>query len=222
MLQFIAYYRVSTKTQGLSGLGLEAQKESIEKYVRSQSGEILQSFTDIASGKDDNRAELLKAIRAAKKHKAILIVKRLDRLSRGGFKIAVDLEEIGVKYIESDSPNDNELLRNIKLAIAKDERSRISERTKAALMAKKARGEKLGNINNLTDEGRKKGAAAMKKKASANMNNRRAKIVIDLLSADKKTLQQMADYLNKNGYLTARGKEFTPVQISRLRNNDNI
>ncbi|WP_339875253.1 recombinase family protein [Olleya marilimosa] len=215
-MKYIAYYRVSTNEQGKSGLGLESQKESVRKYITNTNGELLNEFTDVASGKIDNRENLNEAIKAAVKHSAILIVKKLDRLSRGGFKIAVKLDELGIKYIESDSPNDNELLKNIKLAIAKDERDKISERTKAALKVLKDKGVKLGKIENLTNEGRKRGGEAMKLKAQLNMNNKRAKMLSITLKSNGYTLQRIADELNSNGFKTARGKQFTPIQVSRL------
>ncbi|MBP0904869.1 recombinase family protein [Mariniflexile gromovii] len=215
-MKYIAYYRVSTNEQGKSGLGLESQKESVRKYITNTNGELINEFTDIASGKKDNRINLNKAILEALKHSAILVVKKLDRLSRSGFKIAVKLEELGVKYIESDSPNDNELLKNIKLAIAKDEREKISERTKSALKVLKAKGVKLGNPNNLTNEGRLKGAKAMKVKADLNPNNKRAKMIAKTFKTNGYTLQRIADELNSNGFKTARGNEFNPIQVSRL------
>ncbi|WP_160165386.1 recombinase family protein [Nonlabens ulvanivorans] len=218
MKKFIAYYRVSTKEQGISGLGLQSQKDSILKYIKSTSGVLVESFTDIKSGSDNNRENLNKAIIACQTNKATLIVKKLDRLSRSGFKIAVRLEDLGVSYIESDSPNDNELLKNLKLAIAKDERQKISERTKAALKVKKEQGFKLGSPNNLTNEGRRKGALSMRFKKQLNQNNRRASSYAKVLREKGFTLQSIADDLNENGFLTSRGYKFNSIQISRLLN----
>ena len=215
-MEYIAYYRVSTKQQGLSGLGLESQRDSVKRYIDSVGGKLLNEFKDIASAKDDNRANLNKAIKDCQKHKAILVIKKLDRLSRGGFKIAVRLEDLGVKYIESDSPNDNELLKNLKLAIAKDERQKISERTKAALAELKKKGVTLGRTQNLTQEGRAKGAKAMALKAELNENNRRARAYAKVLRDNGAKLQGIADELNNGGFKTSRGKEFQAVQVSRL------
>ncbi|GAK99688.1 Mll4708 protein [Nonlabens ulvanivorans] len=216
MKKFVAYYRVSTKEQGISGLGLQSQKDSIRNYVKISNGELVEEFTDVKSGKDNNRENLNNAIWACQKHKAILVVKKLDRLSRGGFKIAVRLEDLGIKYIESDSPNDNELLKNLKLAIAKDERQKISERTKASLKVKKEQGFKLGSPQNLTNFGRLKGAQTMRLKKEQNENNRRAKSYSMVLKEKGYTLQSIADNLNENGFLTSRGCRFNPIQISRL------
>ncbi|RKN83351.1 recombinase family protein [Ulvibacterium marinum] len=215
-MNYIAYYRVSTKEQGHSGLGLESQQESVRRYISGTGGKLLKEFTDIASGSKDNRVNLNEAIWECQTHKAILVIKKLDRLSRGGFKIAVRLEELGIQYIESDSPNDNELLKNLKLAIAKDERQKISERTKAALAVLKNKGVKLGSPRNLTNEGRAKGAKAMALKKELNENNRRARAYAANLKANGDTLQSIADNLNGNGFQTSRGSNFNPIQVSRL------
>lgn len=215
-MNYIAYYRVSTKNQGLTGLGLESQRDSVRHYVASSKGNLVKEFEDVASAKADNRINLNEAIRACQNHKAILVVKKLDRLSRGGFKIAVRLEELGIQYIESDSPNDNELLKNLKLAIAKDERQKISDRTKAALAVLKNQGKELGNLENLTLEGRLKGARAMAVKKELNENNRRARAYATNLKDGGKTLQYIADNLNGNGFQTSRGNTFNPIQVSRL------
>ena len=215
-MNYIAYYRVSTKEQGLTGLGLESQQESVKRFVSSTNGNLIDEFRDVASAKADNRTKLNEAIKACQAHKAILVVKKLDRLSRGGFKIAVRLDELGIQYIESDSPNDNELLKNLKLAIAKDERQKISERTMAALAVLKNKGVKLGSPQNLTKEGRLKGAKAMELKKELNENNRRARAYAINLKETGATLQAIADNLNTNGFQTSKGNTFSPMQVSRL------
>lgn len=215
-MNYIAYYRVSTKEQGLTGLGLESQQDSVSHFVASTNGNLIDEFKETASAKADNRTKLNEAIRACQTHKAILVVKKLDRLSRGGFKIAVRLDELGIQYIESDSPNDNELLKNLKLAIAKDERQKISDRTKAALAVLKNKGVKLGSPQNLTIEGRLKGARAMEIKKDLNENNRRARAYAKKLKETGTTLQAIADNLNTNGFQTSKGNSFNPIQVSRL------
>lgn len=215
-MNYVAYYRVSTKEQGLTGLGLDSQRESVRHFVDNVNGNLINELMEVASAKADNRINLNKAIRECQTHKAILVVKKLDRLSRGGFKIAVRLEELGIQYIESDSPNDNELLKNLKLAIAKDERQKISERTKAALTVLKNKGVKLGSPQNLTNAGRVKGAKAMQLKKELNENNRRAKAYASKLKENGLSLRGIADNLNANGFQTARGNTFNPIQVSRL------
>lgn len=215
-MNYIAYYRVSTKEQGLTGLGLESQQESVRHFITSTNGNLINEFKETASAKADNRIKLNEAIKACQTHNAVLIVKKLDRLSRGGFKIAVRLDELGIQYIESDSPNDNELLKNLKLAIAKDERQKISERTKAALTVLKNKGVKLGSPQNLTNMGRVKGTKAMQLKKELNENNRRARAYASKLKESGATLRAIAADLNDNGFQTARGNTFNPIQVSRL------
>lgn len=229
-MNFIAYYRVSTKEQGQSGLGLESQKRDVLKYIKSVGGNVAGEYTDIASGSIDERIELNKAIIACEQHNATLVVKKLDRLSRNGFSIALRLEDLKINYIESDSPNDTQLLKDIKLGISKDERQRICERTKAALESIKKQIEtqgyyitkegnritSLGTTTNLTQAGRVKGGKAAIIRAASNQNNRRAKGFSNLLRAKGMTLQQIADELNTNGFKTSRNKEFNPIQVSRL------
>lgn len=215
MNNYISYYRVSTKQQGDSGLGLESQQRSVHQFIKSTNGNLIKEYTDIASGAKD-RTNLNEAILDCIKHQAILVVKKLDRLSRGGFKIAVRLDELGVKYIESDSPNDSELLKNLKLAIAKDERQKISERTKAALNELKAKGVQLGKGDNFTQDGRIKGVEAIKTKAKNNVNNRKAKAFINALVTQGLNYSKIAEQLNDNGFVTSRGKAFQAVQVQRL------
>lgn len=218
-MKYVAYYRVSTEKQGQSGLGLKSQKNSIQRFVDSIDGSLISEHTDIASGKSDNREGLNKAIRDCQRQGAILVVKKLDRLTRNGFKVAVQLDELGVKYIESESPNDDELLKNIKLAIAKDERKKISERTKAALKVLKDKGVKLGSPQNLTDYSREQSKKALKAKRLNNPNSLQSKAFIKaVLKANKHiNLQSVADMLNNANFKTPKGGKFSKTQVLRLK-----
>ncbi|MEM6272810.1 MAG: recombinase family protein [Bacteroidota bacterium] len=215
MANFIAYYRVSTTKQGESGLGLEAQKKCVEDLVMSRSGAILASFTDIETGKKNDRPELLKAIRTAKEEKAVLVIAKLDRLARNAAFI-LQLRDSGVEFVACDIPEANSLTIGIMAILAQQEREMISARTKAALAAKKARGEKLGKPENFTPAGRRKGGEAMKAKAAANLNNRRATGYANALRDQGLSLQAIADRLNAEGYETARGKAFKRTTVMRL------
>lgn len=229
----VAYYRVSTEEQGKSGLGLEAQKESVENYSNKFSKTILKSFQDIQSGKDNNREGLNKAIQLCKLSGATLIVKNLSRVSRSGFKLLVELDEANVNFIESESPNDSQVVKEIKMSLAKDEVSKISERTKSALsQIKKAIRTKgyymtkdgniitsLGKPTNLSQEGVLKSAQVRKVKAISNENNRKAYAYIKLLYDKGISFRSMVDMLNSNGFKTSKGKEFVSnVQVSRIFN----
>ena len=160
MNRYIVYKRVSTKKQGESGLGLEAQESAIQKIIKP-GDEILLSFTEAESGKKNKRPELLKAIQACKELNATLLVAKLDRLSRNaGFLFT--LRDSGLKILIADMPQADELMIGIMAVVADWEGKRITQRIKEALQAKRERGEKMGTIANLT--GREKGNEANKQK----------------------------------------------------------
>lgn len=140
---FIAYFRVSTERQGQSQLGLEAQREAVERLARK--GVIVAEYTEVESGKrHQNRPQLAAAIEQSKRTGATLLIAKLDRLARNVHFIS-GLMESGVDFIAADMPQANRLTVHIMAAFAEHEARAISERTKAALAALKARGKKLGN-----------------------------------------------------------------------------
>jgi DNA invertase Pin-like site-specific DNA recombinase len=154
MKQYVTYLRVSTDRQGESKLGLEAQREACRSYVKDNP--ILEEYIEVESGKKDNREVLEKAMFYCKKHSAILLVAKLDRLSRSASFIFKMLDS-KIQFEAIDLPEFNTLTIGIFASIAQHERERISERTKSALAAKKARGETWGKP--LTEEARAKGRA---------------------------------------------------------------
>src|SRR5271157_5318661 len=137
--KFVAYFRVSTDRQGKSGLGLEAQRKAVLDYLDGGRWELVAEFTEIESGKRNDRPELVKALAACKKHKAKLVIAKLDRLSRNLAFIAT-LMDSGVEFIAVDNPHANKLTVHILAAVAQHEREIISARTSAALKAAKAPG----------------------------------------------------------------------------------
>jgi DNA invertase Pin-like site-specific DNA recombinase len=139
---FVAYYRVSTDRQGRSGLGLAAQQKAVRDYLTG-GGQIIAEFTEVETGKRNDRPELGRALAACRRHKAKLIIAKLDRLSRNLAFIAA-LMDAGAEFIAVDNPNANKLTLHILAAVAQHEREMIGERTKAALQAAKARGIRLG------------------------------------------------------------------------------
>ncbi|MDJ1498791.1 recombinase family protein [Cytophagaceae bacterium DM2B3-1] len=213
MKKYVAYYRVSTQKQGQSGLGLEAQKKTVEKFC--EGGQILAEYTDIESGKNNNRPELLKAIAHAKNNDALLVIAKLDRLSRNVYFIS-SLLESRVHFKACDLPEADHFTVHLFAALAEKERKMISERTKAALQAKKTQGHKLGNLKNLTREGAQQGAKAYQKAAVENMNNRRATALIVFLRNSGMKWLHIADQLNQTGFTTSRGKLFKAEQVKRL------
>jgi DNA invertase Pin-like site-specific DNA recombinase len=212
-MKYIAYYRVSTDKQGASGLGLEAQRSDVRRFIHPENIDL--ELTEIESGKKAQRPVLNEAIALCHKHGATLLIAKLDRLSRDVFFIS-NLMKSGIKFIAVDQPSATELTIHIYAAMAQDERQRISKRTKDALAVKKAQGIKLGSPQNLTNEAREKAVISIKSKALNNENNIRAKAIINLLNSKGLTLQTIANELNASGFKTSQGNEFKPMQIKRL------
>jgi DNA invertase Pin-like site-specific DNA recombinase len=145
--KFVAYYRVSTTGQGVSGLGLEAQREAVERYLNGGSWSLIEAFTEIETGKGSNaldrRPQLKAALAYARKHKATLVIAKLDRLARNVHFIS-GLMETGVEFVAADRPDADRFTLHLEAALAEREARVISERTKAALAAAKRRGVVLG------------------------------------------------------------------------------
>jgi DNA invertase Pin-like site-specific DNA recombinase len=141
--RFVAYYRVSTDRQGRSGLGLEAQQKAVQDYLNGADWSLVAELTEVETGKRSDRPELTKALALCRKHKAKLVIAKLDRLSRNLAFIAT-LMDSGAEFVAVDNPHANKLTLHILAAVAQHEREMIAERTKAALAAAKARGIKLG------------------------------------------------------------------------------
>lgn len=210
--KYVAYYRVSTKAQGDSGLGLEGQRAAVAGYVK---GQIIAEFTEVESGKNNQRAQLAAAIDRAKKEGAVLVIAKLDRLSRNASFIFT-LRDSGVRFECVDMPDANTLTIGIFATLAQHERELISGRTRAALRAKVAQGAKLGKPENLTPAAQAKGVAANVARARANENNRRALLLATSLQQAGKNLVQIADQLNGAGFRTSRGFTFQATQVMRL------
>jgi DNA invertase Pin-like site-specific DNA recombinase len=213
---YIAYYRVSTKQQGQSGLGLEAQRTQVMGFIGSQA-KLVREFIEVESGKRNSRPQLLEALAYAKQHKARLVIAKLDRLSRNASFIFA-LKDSGVDFVCADMPDANTLTIGIFATLAQHERELIGERTRKALAAKKQQGFQLGTPQNLTPLAQQKGVAAIKRKAATNENNQRALLTIRGYLHQDKTLQQIADELNASGFRTAKGHLFQRVQVHRLMN----
>ncbi|RCR68282.1 recombinase family protein [Larkinella punicea] len=211
--KYIAYYRVSTVGQGKSGLGLESQRDSVRGFVRDSP--IVAEFTEVESGKKNQREQLVLAIAAAKKNDAVLIIAKLDRLSRNAAFIFT-LRDSGVNFLCVDMPDANTLTIGIFATLAQHERELISSRTKSALAVKQQQGAVLGKPENLTSEAQAKGVASIKRKAADNQNNRRASAMVAHLRSQGKTFAEIAKQLNRDGFVTSTGKEFHAMQAQRL------
>jgi DNA invertase Pin-like site-specific DNA recombinase len=211
MQKYIAYYRVSTKQQGESGLGLEAQKTMVKNFLKNDDVLICE-YEEVESGKNNNRLQLLKAIEKSKSEGATLLIAKLDRLSRNAGFIFL-LKDSNVDFKCCDMPEANSLTIGIMAVLAQEERELISKRTISALQELKSKGVKLGNPKNLTPEAQKMGSEAMRLKALSNENNRKATALIVSLRNAGKTYGKIADDLNTNGFKTSRGCEFTSSQV---------
>lgn len=219
-MKIVAYHRVSTDKQGQSGLGLEAQENAINNYVTSKDGaEIVASFTEIESGKNDKRPELLKALHLAEVTGATLVIAKLDRLSRDA-AFLITLQNSHVKFIAADMPEANEFTVGIMALVAQQEREAISKRTKEALAVTKANGKKLGNPYGnkfllAANKGNKDAVAAIKSKADHHAQ--RLAIVIDHIKADGITsLLAISKELNARGMQTPRGGKWYPTSVKNL------
>ncbi len=211
MKTYVAYYRVSTKQQGASGLGLQAQRASVAQFVGNDV--LLAEYTEVESGKHNKRPQLLAALDFAKRHGATLVIAKLDRLSRNaGFIFA--LRDAQVNFVCADMPDANTLTIGIFAVLAQYERELISQRIVSALAAKKAQGFRLGNPKNLTHNDRVKGAAVRKEQSKE--GSKQAAQVAKLLREKGLTLREIADELHRTGFRTAKGKEFRPTSVLRL------
>lgn len=212
-MKYVGYYRVSTKQQGQSGLGLEAQKAIVQGFLKP-GDELIAELVEVESGKRNDRPKLMEAIELAKAQGAVLLIAKLDRLSRNAAFIFA-LRDSAVEFKACDLPDANTLTVGIFAVLAQHERELISQRTKAALAAKAARGE-TWERHKLTDEARQLGIIARQEKARQNVENRRAAELAKLYRQQGMGYQRIADTLNKHGHRTRKGAEFKAMSVKRL------
>lgn len=219
----VSYIRVSTSKQGQSGLGLEAQQESVRVFAQANGYEVVQEFREIESGKNNDRPILQKALAHAKKIGACLVIAKLDRLARSVSFIAKLMESNtdfrAIDFPEASSAS-SRLILHVMSAFAEHEARSCSERTKLALAAAKSKGKLLGASNpkcpKLTPEARKKGQQKLKSKAIKAYSGILPKILE--LKSQGISLQGIANKLNAENEITRNGKSWHPIQISRALN----
>ncbi len=213
---FVAYLRVSTTRQGKSGLGIEAQREAVSRFVRERDGTIIApEFVEIESGKYNGRPELDKAIKRCRLTGATLVVAKLDRLSRNA-AFLMTLRDSGVGFVAADLPEANTMTVGVMAVVAQHEREAISARTKAALAAARKRGKALGGLReNAPDiaDFQKQAVHAIRNKAQATAEDRRD--VIEALVAEGLSMNAMATRLNEASVRTARGGTWTATAVKR-------
>lgn len=216
-MNYVSYIRVSTKGQERSGLSFSAQKAIIEHYAQIDKAAIAAEFIETESGKDvENRPILKKAIHYAQAHKCILVVAKLDRLSRDVEHIFRIQKQLGSLFKSCDLPTTDALTLSMYAGIAQRERELISIRTCQALQAKKKQGAVLGKLSNLTHAGRRAGGVARSQKAKANQNNQRASALIQVCREKGMSLAQITEHLNNNGFHTSTGQKFHKSTVSRV------
>lgn len=213
MRRYVTYKRVSSKEQGKSGLGLDAQERDIQLFLCNYAEtpyEVLGEFVEVHSGNDNERPELLAAIGLAKKENAILVVAKLDRLSRKVSFIVSLMEERGLDFKVAQMPYADKFQLHIYAALAEQERDFISQRTKAALASAKTRGVKLGAPTHHIEE-----LAASRKRKAVRDAEKVAGVILPL-RRDGATLQGICETLNASGIKTNRGGKFHPSLVSRM------
>ena len=214
MKKAVAYYRVSSQKQGVSGLGLEAQKSSVEAYAKATGHEIVETFTEVETGTSKrDRVEIYKAIATAKEQGAVLLIGKLDRLARSVSFIS-NLMDSGVDFVAVDMPDANRLTVHIMSALAEHEARLISVRTKDALTQVKARGKRLGSPENPTQDAREQGAKANQEKAEEFY--RKVAPYIHTLKEQGLSYRKIAKRLNDEGHRTRQGKQWAVSQVQNV------
>ena len=205
MPDFIAYYRVSTDRQGASGLGLEAQRAAVAVHIGTD--RLLAEYTEVESGKKHtNRPQLLAALQECRRKKAMLVIAKLDRLGRNVAFISA-LMESGAEFVCCDNPHANRLMLHMLAAFAEHEREQISQRTKAALAAAKARGVKLGNPRPLEALDLARAVHIARRPAPEVLN------IIRSLEGQGMSYRAIARELNRLNIKTGRGRQWYDVTV---------
>lgn len=212
--KFIAYYRVSTAKQGASGLGLEAQKEAVSRYLNGGDWSLVGEFEEVETGKGADalakRPQLRAALDACRKQGATLVIAKLDRLARNVHFVS-GLMESKVRFVACDMPEANELTVHIMAAFAEHEAKRIGQRTREALAAAKARGVVLGAAGALNLRPKLE-----ERQAAANAFAERLRGTFDGMDLRKLTQRQIAEELNNVGIATANGGKWSQTQVARV------
>ena len=213
---YVSYLRVSTQKQGYSGLGLEAQREIIQNHLYETTP--ITEFIEVESGRKKDRPKLKEALDLCRKTGSTLIVAKLDRLARNVYFLS-SLLESDVEIVFCDFPQANKMVLHILSAISQYEAELTASRTKSALQAKKARGCKLGNPEHLLgkhDQAIQNSIMTCKTKADNNPNNKRAVAMLRTLVKEEHTLKEMADILNREGFVTSKGACFSKATVYKL------
>lgn len=219
-MQLIAYYRVSTARQGDSGLGLEAQRAKVQQLAAERGAELVAEFVEVESGRKADRPQLAAALAEARKLKAVVAVAKLDRIARDAELLLRLTREAAANgmggFLFCDLPDVDattaagRMVLTVMASVAEFEARRISERTKEALAAAKARGVQLGGIR----PGTIKSNEAAKQRATDSAE--RVRVLLEAMAAKGLTLREMAIGLAGAGFLTRNGQQLSPTQVKRM------
>jgi DNA invertase Pin-like site-specific DNA recombinase len=214
--KFVSYLRVSTAKQGHSGLGLEAQRDAVASFLDGGRWKLIQEYVEVESGSRDDRPKLAEALSVCRLHNATLVIAKLDRLSRDAHFL-LGLTKAGVRFVAADMPEANEMVVGMMAVVAQAERKMIAQRTKAALAAAKARGVKLGKPENLRNQmaGCANGRAA-RTRAAINRAADLLPIIADIRVGGAASLRAVAAELNSRGIPSARGGDWSAIQVERV------
>ena len=212
--QFVAYYRVSTQKQGLSGLGLEAQQQAVSIYLKDGDSELVATFTEIETGKGANalekRPQLRKALDMCRKNGARLIIAKLDRLARNVYFVSC-LLETGCDFIAADMPHANKVMIQMHAVMSEWERDQISARTKVALQAAKARGVLLGTAGKINLQ-----RNLAERKIASLVFAEKLKGQLEGFKLRGISQRSIVDELNQLEIATPRGGKWSLIQLQRL------
>lgn len=239
-LRYVSYLRVSRESQGINGLGIEAQRRSVGEYLSrvGASGALLAEYVEVESGRRSDRPELNRAIGHSRNARATLLIAKLDRLSRD-VHFLTGLERAGIEFVACDLPNANRLTVTILAAVAEHERDMISQRTKAALavardrvsiVGQKGRPEvkRLGNPNgseHLAGHGNRRAILAVKAKAD-DQAIRLKPLLEEIIHSGASSARSIAAAFNEQGILSPRGAKWGARTVlnlqARLSNLDRL
>jgi DNA invertase Pin-like site-specific DNA recombinase len=218
MPAYFAYYSVSTQKQGASGLGLEAQRAAVASFLKG--GQPQGEYVEVESGKKNQRPQLLAAMAAARAAGRVLLIAKLDRLSRNASFIFT-LRDSGVDFVCCDMPDANTLTVGLFAVLAQHERETISKRTKDALAAKKVRGAVLGTPANLTEAAREQ-SLLVRRAHLQHPGLRQTAAFIASRRAQGVSFRQLAGELNALGFTAPRGGTFNQKQVQRLHERASV
>lgn len=216
--RFVSYLRVSTKRQGDSGLGLEAQRKAVTEFLNGGRWSLVTEVVEVESGKRSDRPKLTEALRLCRLHNATLVIAKLDRLSRDAHFL-LGLQRAGVRFVAADMPEANEMVVGIMAVVAQAERKMISARTKAALAAAKERGVKLGGPTHHLAAQASRAALASASVRSDKAGHRAedvARDIAELRAAGASSLRALAAGLDARGIPTPHGAAWTATSVRRV------